>query len=157
MGITGNYRSPQMNRIDFYPNGNPKTVKGTMKGEAQLKPLNPYSPVSARTMANQAGITVKNNHGTLCAQGDSGSWIKVAGADFGSGSQTIAVTAIVPTACTLYVVLDDLKGPITAQLSLDVPADAEETEFTTPFHAEGVHDVYLIIDGEASLVSWHVD
>ena len=157
MGITGNYRSPQMNRIDFYPNGNPKTVKGTMKGEAQLKPLDPYSPVSARTMANQAGITVKNNHGTLCAQGDSGSWIKVAGVDFGSGTQTIKVTAIAPTECTLYAVLDDPKGPIAAQLSLEVPADAEETEFAAPFHAEGIHNVYLIIDGEVSLTTWHVE
>ena len=157
MGITGNYRSPQINRIAFSPAGKMLPVTGTMRGVEQLKPLDPYQTVSACTMANQAGIAVRTREDRTVAHGGPGSWIKISQADFGVGADTLTVTALGPSACTLWVTLDAPDAPVAAQLPIDLPEGAGPTPLTVPFHAEGVHDVYLIIDGEADLLSWQAD
>ena len=153
MGITGNYRSPQLDRINITETGRLTQVTGTMKGVRQLKPLDPYSPVSACTMANQAGIAVRG-YGDTWAEGGTGSWIRVAQADFGAGADSVTVTAKAPTACTLSFVLDAPDGPVAAQLTLEVPEGADPCAFTAPLRTEGVHDLYLVVDGDASLLSW---
>ena len=157
MGITGNYRSPQINRIAFSPAGKMLPVTGTMRGVEQLKPLDPYQTVSACTMANQAGIAVRTREDRTVAHGGPGSWIKISQADFGVGADTLTVTALGPSACTLWVTLDAPDAPVAARLPIDLPEGAGPTPLTVPFQAEGVHDVYLIIDGEADLLSWQAD
>ena len=176
MGIFGNYRSPQADKIFFGEDGLPKQVKGTMKGLDQVKPLNPFRIVSAATMSRQAGVTVEGANGQSWvngipgkagvtvegANGQSwstgipGSWLQVSGVDFGTGASTLLVTAMAPTDCTLYAVLDQPEGPVVSQLRIELPGDVKPAVFRAPIQAEGVHDLYLITDGEMKLYSWQV-
>ena len=156
MGVTGNYRSPQADKIFFGEDGLPKQVKGTMKGLDQLKPLNPFRSVSAATMSRQAGITVEGANGQSWASGEAGSWIQVSGVDFGTGASSLVVTAMAPTDCTLYAVLDNPECPVVSQVRIELPGDVKPAAFRAPIQAEGVHDLYLITDGEMKLYSWQV-
>ena len=127
-----------------------------MKGLEQLKPLNPFRIVSAATMSRQAGITVEGANGQSWITGEAGSWIQVSGVDFASGTSTLLVTAMAPTNCTLYAVLDDPEGPVVSQVHIELPGDVKPAVFRAPIQAEGVHDLYLITDGEMKLYSWQV-
>ena len=154
MGIGGNYRSPQADRIVFGEDGLPLQVRGTMKGLSQLKPLDPFSTVPAATMSHQAGVSVEGVNGKSWICGDAGSWIRISGVDFGSAASTLTVTAMPGTGCTVYAVLDNPEGPVVSRLTVSVPEDADPAFFTAPFKAEGVHDLYLITDGPMKLYSW---
>ena len=156
MGITGNYRSPQADRITLGEDGLPQQVTGTMKGLDQLKPLNPYKSVSAATMSRQAGITVGGVDGKSWILGDAGSWIRISGVDFGSSASTLKVTAMPPTDCTLYAVLDDPEGPVVSRVRIELAEDAAPAVFSAPIRAEGIHDLYLISDGAMKLYAWNV-
>ena len=156
MGITGNYRSPQADRITLDENGLPKQVRGTMKGLSQLKPLDPYGRISASTMSRGAGITVEGRGADTRVLGGAGSWIQVSGADFGKGASVLSVTALGGTDCTVYAVLDDLKNPVAAKIRISLPEGAEPASFSAPIQAEGVHDIYLAADGPLAFTSWTV-
>ena len=156
MGITGNYRSPQADRILLGEEGLPQQVTGTMKGLDQLKPLNPYKTVSAATMSRQAGITVGCADGKSWILGDAGSWIRISGVDFGLSASTLRVTAMPPTDCTLYAVLDDPEGPVVSRVRIVLAEDAAPAVFSAPIRAEGIHDLYLISDGAMKLYAWNV-
>jgi arabinoxylan arabinofuranohydrolase len=156
MGISGNYRSPQANRIILDENGLPQQVRGTMKGLDQLKPLDPYRSVSAATMSHQAGVSVGSVDGKSWILGGAGSWIRVSGVDFGSSASVLKVTAMPPTDCTLYAVLDDPDGPVASRVRVRLAEDEKPTAFSAPIQAEGIHDLYLISDGEMKLYAWNV-
>ena len=154
MGITGNYRSPQADRIFFGEDGLPKQVKGTMKGLDQLKPVDPFHTVSASTMSHQAGITVYGADGRSWITGEAGSWIRISGVDFGTEAAALAITAMAPTDCTVYAVLDDPDSSVVSQVRISIPDDGQPAAFSAPIRAEGVHDLYLITDGPMKLFSW---
>ena len=158
MGITGNYRSPQINKIVFGEDGLPLQVKGTMRGVEQLKPLDPYQTVKAATMSHQGGITVSNGpDGRAWIIGEAGSWIRVSGVDFGTEASVLDIRAMAPTDCTVYAVLDSPeKGPVASQVKISLAEGAEAAHFTAPISAEGVRDLYLIADGPMKLYSWKV-
>lgn len=152
MGITGNYRSPQAEKITLGADGLPEQVTGTMAGLSQLKPLDPFRVVPAAAMCRQAGITVWGS-GETRVTGGAGSWIQVSGVDFGKGAAALSVTASSDAGCTLYAVLDTPEGPVAASIPID-PTGSEPALFSAPFHAEGIHDLYLISDGGFTLCSW---
>ena len=154
MGISGNYRSPQADRIVFGEGGLPKQVVGTMKGLDQLKPFDPYRVVPAATMSREAGITVEAVDGISWVRGEAGSWLQVSGVDFGTGASKLSVTAMAPTDCTVWAVLDDPEGPAAAQIRIELPEGSRPAAFSAPFAAEGVHDLYLISDGPMALYAW---
>ena len=156
MGITGNYRSPQADRIIFGEDGLPIQVKGTMKGLDQLKPLDPFRTVSAATMSHQAGITVDGLNGQTWISGETGSWIRISGVDFGDRAAALVVTAMAPSGCTLYAVLDNPEGPVVSEIRIDLPEGAKPAAFRAPIEAEGIHDLYLVSDGTFRLYSWLV-
>ena len=156
MGITGNYRSPQADRITLGEDGLPQQVTGTMKGLEQLKPLDPYQTVSAATMSRQAGITVTGANGRSWISGEAGSWIQVSGVDFGTSASTLKITAMAPTDCTIYAVLDDPESPVVSRVRIQLGEDEKPAVFTAPIQAEGIHDLYLISDGEMILFGWSV-
>ncbi len=156
MGITGNYRSPQADRIFFGEDGLPRQVKGTMKGLDQLKPVNPFSAVSAATMSHQAGITVGSADGVSWITGESGSWIRISGVDFGTEAARLVIIAMPLSDCTVYAVLDDPESPVVSQVRISVPEGGEPASFSAPVKAEGVHDLYLVTDGPMKLFSWIV-
>ena len=154
MGITGNYRSPQADRVFFGEDGLPLQVKGTMKGLTQLKPFDPFRIVPAATMSHQAGITADGVDGKTWITGETGSWIRISGVDFGTDATSLTVTAMAPTDCTLYAVPDDPEGPAAAQFRITIPEDGKPAFFTAPIDIKGVHDLYLITDGPVTLYSW---
>ena len=154
MGITGNYRSPQANRIFFGEDGLPQQVKGTMTGLDQLKPVDPFTEVSAATMSHQAGITVENADGASWITGDAGSWIRISGVDFGTEAAVLTVTTMAPTDCTVWAVLDNPNNPVVSQIRITVPENSEPASFSAPIEVEGVHDLYLVTDGPVKLYSW---
>ena len=153
MGITGNYRSPQADRIEFKNDGSFKKVQGTMKGIEQLKPLDPFPGVSAATMANQAGIKVDTDQVTSWITGKAGSWTMTAGVDFGAKTESITMTGSAEEAGTLYVLTEGLDGPIAAEISY--PA-GEGWEISAPFAVSGQKDVYIVFGAEATLTKWIV-
>jgi len=154
MGIGGNYRSPQADKIIFGEDGLPKQVKGTMKGIDQLKPFDPFRSVPAATMSHEGGITVDGSDGKTWIIGEAGSWIRISGVDFGTDAATLTVNAMPPSNCTLYAVLDNPENPVVSRIRLEVPEDAKPALFTAPIKAEGVHDLYLVADGPIKLYSW---
>ncbi len=157
MGISGNYRSPQADRTFFGEDGLPLQVRGTMKGPDQLKPLDPFRKVPAATMVREAGITVNSSEGRSWICGGAGSWIQVSGVDFGTGTSALKVTAMPPSDCTLYVVLDDPEGPAAASIRIGIPEGADPAVLSTAFRAEGIHDLWFISDGDVKLFSWIVE
>ena len=156
MGITGNYRSPQADRISFSDDGLPLQVTGTMKGPEQLKPFDPFRAVPAATMSREAGITVEGEGTDTRITGEAGCWIQVSGVDFGASASAFEVTAEGKNSCTLFAVLDDPEGPVAAEIPLSLAEGAAPSAFSAPLRAEGVHDLYLIADGKITLRSWQV-
>ena len=128
-----------------------------MKGLSQRKPFDPYRVVPASTMSHQAGITVEGEGGETWITGEQGSWIRISGADFAGGSQTLTVTALAPSACTLYAVPDSPDAPAAAEIRLDLTGSAEPVSFSAPLSLEGIHDLYLVFDGTVALRSWQAE
>ena len=151
MGITGNYRSPQVDRITVKEDGSLQQVRGTMAGVSQLKPLDPFREVPASTMANQAGIRVKTN-GSCAVSGSAGCWLKVAGVDFASGSESLSVRASSEGGAALYVLADSLSGPVSAVL--EIPAGGELTEISVTLSLSGSHDLFFVFGADADFLSW---
>ena len=152
MGITGNYRSPQVDKIEINEDGSLKQVVGTMKGIAQLNPLQPFEGVAAATMADQAGIQVETDGTTSWVIGHKGSWTKTADVFFGEMSESITVAGSAEEAGTLYVMADGLDGEIAAEISYP----AGEWEISASLALAQIHDVYFVFGGDATLNSWIV-
>ena len=151
MGISGNYRSPQADRIE--KTGDAFSVTGTMKGIGQLKDLNPYTDIPASAMSDQAGIEVEAQEDGPAVKTVSGSWLKVSGADFGEGAESLSLKIGSEAGCTVYVTVGSLTGRTAAELTIPAGTVPEE-EFLIPFDAAEVQDLYFIFDGEASFRSW---
>ncbi len=153
MGITGNYRSPQADRLTVLPDGKLKKVTGTMKGLEQRKPFDPYRTVSAAVMANQAGISVSMKDGVTWVHTQNGAWTMVQGVDCGNGTQAMTVTASSDTGGTVYLLTDLQKGPVLA--AVRIPAEtADPAAFTVPVCVTGMTDLYFVFDGEMDFRSW---
>ena len=152
MGITGNYRSPQVDKIEINEDGSLKQVVGTMKGIAQLNPLLPFDGVSAATMADQAGIQVETDGTTSWIIGHQGSWTKAADVFFGEMSGEITLSGSAEEAGALYILADGLNGEIAAEISYP----AGEWEVSAPLALSQIHDLYIVFGGDTVLNTWRV-
>ena len=153
MGISGNYRSPQIDRIPLAEDGSLRQVRGTMAGVPQLKPLNPREPVSACTLSHQAGSETQGVGAKTTLKVSPGGWTRVTGVDFGEGTESLTLTARAEGG-TCYVLLDSPEGPVTAEVKL--PGETEPAEVTVPFSASGVRNVYFVFDSETVFDSWQI-
>ena len=154
MGITGNYRSPQIDRLTVNPDGSLQQVVGTMKGVPQLKPVDPYKQQSACTMSHQGGTLVKGECGDTYVHAYAGGWTRVTGVDFGTGAKELAVHAASEDGGTVYVTLNAVDGEIAAEIPISA---GENGEWTVPFSASGIQDLYFVFDGEADFYSWKAE
>jgi len=155
MGITGNYRSPQINRITVLDDGKLQQVKGTMRGIEQLHAFDPYREASACTMSHQGGAAVYGDDGKTYVKTTEGAWIRITGVDFGQGASRLTIRAQADADCKAYAVLGSLNGPIAAEFS--IPAGPEIQEAAVPFTASGVQDLYFIFDGAAAFYAWQAE
>ena len=148
MGLTGNYRSPQIDVLPVNADGSLGPVKGTMQGVAQLETLNPYQPVSARTMYRQAGVEVTGyaDAALLCA--DTGDWIQVKGVDFARGAKAFTLRASGEGAVRVLAG-DAVLGEFTVQ--------GDMAEYTVDCASvAGVCDVTLVFAGDVTADWWQV-
>ena len=154
MGIEGNYRSPQVDRIVFAEDGT-MSVTGTMKGVPQLKSFNPYADIPASTMADQAGISVETEDDLPVVKTTEGSWIRVAGVDFGDNAKSLLVRADAEAGCRMWAVTGSLNGDTAVFVEIPAGTEAGE-EIIVPVTASGESDLYFIFDGEMNFRSWRV-
>lgn len=153
MGIEGNYRSPQVDKITM--NGDKiNSVIGTMTGISQLKTLNPYETVQAENMSNQAGINVRNTGDTIITDIQSGDWISVSGVNFSKGAKTLTVKTASNNGGAIKICTGSADGDVLGYV--DVPASGSSfTEITVPVkNVTGTKDLYFIFSGEIEFDSW---
>ncbi|MGN1403355.1 MAG: endo-1,4-beta-xylanase [Ruminococcus sp.] len=154
MGITGNYRSPQVDQITM-DGDKLQSVTGTMTGIAQLKTLNPYEKVQAETMSNQAGINVRGIGDTVVTDVSDGDWISVSGVDFSRGTATLTVRAAAKTGGAIKICTGSASG--TALGYVEVPASGGAfTEITVPVNSvTGTQDLFFLFSGDVELDYWY--
>ena len=156
MGITGNYRSPQINRLPVRDDGTIGLVIGTMGGVPQRCALDPYAEVSAATMSNQAGISLRASaDGTQYVHVTAGGWTAVAGADFGEGSHSLRVRAASNAGCRIHVVKTNLRGDVLA--TFEIPAGGKQADYTLDFTLSGTNSLYFVFDGEGDFCAWQAE
>lgn len=152
MGITGNYRSPQIDKITM--NGTSfNSVTGTMSGIAQLKTINPYNKVQAETMSNQAGINVSGLGDTVVTDVDGGDWIKVSGAAFTSGAEKLTVRASSVNGAAIKICTGSADGTVVGYV--DVPAGGKFSEITVPVNSvSGEQELYFVFSSQLEFDWW---
>lgn len=153
MGITGNYRSPQMNVLTVSDSGALLPVTGTMKGIEQLQAFDPYARVPATAMYREGGIEVTGYAQDARLAAATGSWVQVKGASFDRGAAQFTLTASSETGGAVRVVTGGQKGSVACEFT--IPAGTAETEITVPCAAiEGETDVYLLFAGDVTAAWW---
>lgn len=152
MGISGNYRSPQVDKITM--NGEKiSSVTGTMTGIAQLKKLDPYAKVQAETMSDQAGINVSGLGDTVVTEIDKGDWIKVSGADFSKGASSVTVRASSVSGAAIKICTGSPAGKAIGYI--DIPAGGSFSELTFPVDSvSGSQDICFVFSGQLELDWW---
>lgn len=153
MGITGNYRSPQVNELTV-SNGKLQAVTGTMTGIPQLKNLNPYEKIQAETMSRQAGINVSGLGDTVVTDIHKGDWLSISGAAFTKGASKITVKVSSANGGAIKVCTGSENGTVVGYI--DVPAGSSFTEVSAPVSGlTGTKDVYLIFSNSMNLDYWY--
>ncbi len=154
MGITGNYRSPQINVLPVSAEGKLGPVTGTMKGVSQLEALNPYEPVSARTIYREAGIEVTGYGPDAKLIATDGSWIQVKGVDFSKGAKAFTFRGTSETGGAVRVTAGKADGPVLCEFTL--PAGHAGKITLDCANVTGTTDVYLLFAGDVTAEEWQV-
>lgn len=154
MGITGNYRSPQLNVLPVNADGSLGPVKGTMKGAAQLENFNPYQRVSAQTMYRQAGLKVEGYADTARTVATSGDWLQLKNVDFSDGARAFTMKASSREGGAVRVTTGAVNGAVLCEFTLPAGHEGEITVDTAK--VEGVTDLYIIFAGNVIADWWQV-
>lgn len=154
MGITGNYRSPQIDRITVNADGSLSPVTGTMKGMMQGELVSPYKPVSAQMMSRQAGLEITGYAGETRTVATTGDWLQVSGAYFHKGAKAFTLHAGSENGGAVRVMAGDVKdGTVVCEFT--IPAGTEASDITVPCQSIVAHqDVYLIFAGDVTCDWW---
>ena len=154
MGITGNYRSPQINVMEVNEDGSIKPVVGTMKGVEQLHNFNPYEKVSAQTMYREAGIQVQGYADEAVTVAESGSWMQLRNVEFGRGCKAFTLCAASQNGGAVRVVAGGFDGQVLCEVQVE---GAEMKEYTVDAASvEGVQDLYLLFAGDVQAKWWEI-
>ncbi|MGN0621904.1 MAG: endo-1,4-beta-xylanase [Porcipelethomonas sp.] len=154
MGISGNYRSPQVDKITM--NGTSmNSVTGTMAGIPQLKSINPDQKVQAETMSNQSNDISVSGLGDTVVTGTKGSWIKASGVDFSGNESNLTVRASSEKGAVIKVCTGSADG--LAVTYAEIPAGSSMSEVTVPVinSVSGSKDVYFVFSGEIEMDYWY--
>lgn len=154
MGITGNYRSPQINVLPVNEDGSLGPVTGTMKGVAQLESFNPYQCVSAQIMYRQAGLTVEGYADEARTVATSGDWLQVKGVDFAKGAKAFTLCASSAEGGAVRVTTGEIDGDVLCEFTLPAGHEGEITADCAP--VEGVTDLYIIFAGDVTADWWTI-
>lgn len=154
MGITGNYRSPQIDLLPVSEDGRLGPVTGTMKGAAQLEALDPYEKVSARTMYRQAGLEVTGYGPDARLVATTGGWLQVKGGDFSKGAKRFTLWASSENGGAVRVATGAADGPVLCEFTLPAGHDGEITVECAP--VSGQTDLYILFAGDVMADWWQV-
>lgn len=153
MGITGNYRSPQVDKITV-SGASLNAVTGTMAGISQLKTLDPYSKVQAETMSNQSKDIGVSGLGDTSVTGTRGSWLKVSGVNFTQEASALTVRASSENGAVIKVCTGAADG--SAVTYAEIPSGGSAAEITVPIinPVSGNKDVYFVFSGDVTFDWW---
>lgn len=168
LGISGGYRSTNINEVHINEDGSIDKIKGTGEGVAQVKPFNPYEVVEAETMANMAGLdTVAYDDeayeycdGNMVVTGiDTGDWMCVKGVDFGTdGASKFELSAkLTDEAGAIKLCIDQLHGQAIGYVDVPLKDSEEYVTLTADLLSKvtGTHDLYFVFQGSGySLDTW---
>ncbi len=153
MKITGNYRSPMVNKLTVTADAQVLKVSGTMRGVPQLKGLDPFTAVRAATMSDQAGVNVRGYGETIVTEIDRGDWIKVSGVTFDHASARMTIRARSEQGCVIRVARDgSVRGTVVCEIT--VPAGESFEAYTVPAEVTSQHDLYFIFSASCEMESW---
>ncbi len=155
MGITGNYRSPQMDVMTVNEDGSIKPVVGTMKGVAQLHNFDPYQQVAAQTMYREAGIEVTGYGPDAVTRAESGDWMQLKNVDFATGCKRFTLCAGSAGGGAVRIALGGMDGTVLCEMVIE---PGEMKEYTVECAAEaGVTDLYLLFAGDVEAKWWQAE
>ena len=145
-------RSASCEEFTFNADGSIPVMKLTSKGPDQLEPLNPFERVEAETICWSEGIkTEKDESNSVCIGSiKKGSYIKVAGVDFGDGADKFtASVASAESGGNIELHLDSKTGPIVGNLKTGGTGGWHNWEEVScdVSGASGEHDLYLVFNG----------
>lgn len=169
MGLSYNYRSTHVDAFTMQEDGTIGKIRQTTYGRKQLQPVDAYAENSAACFAVQGGISThaadvlaaETGAGTMAVGVmKNGSFIKVAGVDFG-GTSPAKLTAMIKSVSgdmgAVQIRIDKPIGDVVGLLAIDHATGTEYDLFTTELTGEvtGVHDVYFVFCGQNYLMkSW---
>lgn len=153
------YRSPHINKVEYYDNGLMKDIIGDRYGISQLKPLNPYQRVEAETIAWQKGITTEE----CSAPGgyvasinlnvtniDDGDWLAVANADFGAdGPSIFSANVAASVGGQIEIRIDSPEGRVIGTLDIESTGGDQEWKLLQcdVENVTGVHNIFFMFKG----------
>ena len=157
----GGYRCTHVDVLPVNADGSISMATGTLSGVAQVKAFDPYREVSGATMSTMGGIktvpadeiTKQFGSGRMNAAVSEGSWIMLAGVDFGSGASkfTASFTGSDEDASVL-IRLDGLTDG--TDIGCLAPKDGT-VSVSLSEEVTGIHDLYFLFDGKGyTFDSW---
>ena len=153
MGITGNYRSPQIDVLNVAEDGTLQTVTGTMKGIAQLEAFDPYQQVPAQAMYRQAGLDVTGYADEALTVATTGDWLQLKGVDFASGAKTFTLCAGSETGGAVRVTSGKPDGTVLCEFT--IPAGTAMGDITVDCaEVSGQTDLYILFAGDVTADWW---
>ncbi len=126
------------------------------QGVPQIGPLNPFQRTQAATIAWESGVRIAQDDkaGVYVTHITNGSYIKVAGLDFGrdQASTFTASVASDSSGGSIELHLNSVDGPQIASLPVSNTGGRNlwQTKTTAVSSATGVHDLYFVFKGEAT-------
>ena len=159
------YRSPHINKLEFYENGTIKEVQADREGVPPIKNLNPYVRTEAETIAWSAGIStesfdvsgsqVPNLYVTAIDQGD---WLAVANVDFGeNGAASFEANIASNAEGKIEIRLDSPIGDVIGTLDVHSTGGQWEMMKTEVSNAKGVHHIFFMFSGEGGSDLFNID
>ena len=154
-GISGGgpyNRSASCDEFTYNADGTIPVVKLTNSGPDQLEPLDPFERVEAETICWSEGVkTEKDDSGSVnVGYIQKGSYIKVAGVDFGEGADKFtASVASASSGGNIELHLDSKTGPVVGTLKVSETGGWQKWEEVScdVTGASGEHDLYLVFNG----------
>ena len=145
-------RSASCEEFTYNSDGTIPVMKLTNSGPDQLECLNPFERVEAETICWCEGVKTEKDENDSVNIGfiQKGSYVKVAGVDFGEGADKFtASVASGGSGGTIELHLDSKTGPVVGTLKVgDTGGWHEWQELSCNVAgASGEHDLYLVFNG----------
>lgn len=158
MGISGGYRSTNVDPVTIDADGNIQTITGTRTGVQQLKAFDPYNNVEAETMAWEGGIDTRYDGDTqnMIVTANNGDWLGLSGVDFGEGAKSLTVKALNNGETgSIIIRLDKPDGDNAGFVVVD-NTKGSFNNFTAKFDKPltGKHDLFFVFVGDLEIDTW---